>query len=84
VRRNSADDLIVRYHDTDVVRVSSTLVYLDTGGWFTKSTKDRINQAANQYDLGFNVHQKARQWFVVTKRGDTFQFKANAISFLKP
>lgn len=84
VRTNSADDIIVRYQQTDVVRVSSTLIYLDTGGWFTNTTKTRMNQAANQYNLGFHVYAKKGKWFVITRRGDEFEFQANGLNFLKP
>ena len=46
--------ITVKYFDTVVFlydRNDTTLV-LDTGGWFTRSTKDRMNQALNQYGIG--------------------------------
>lgn len=82
-RHNAADDLIVRYQQTDVVRVSSTLIYLDTGGWFTATTKTRMNQAANQYNLGFHVYAKKGKWFVQTRSGSVHEFTANGLNFLK-
>ena len=39
---------------------------LNTGGWPTVTTKARMNQTANQYDLGFTVYQKDFNWFVQT------------------
>jgi len=54
----NTDNLVVTYHDTVVVRVVSgpLLTYktitLDTGGWFTHTTKARMNQASHQYGLG--------------------------------
>lgn len=68
------DNTIIRYHSTDVVVFNNEWVKLDNGGWFTPSTKDRMNQSANQYDLDFKVYQKNYTWYVVTPKGETHQF----------
>jgi len=54
----------VRYHSTDVVRFDSDKITLDSGGWRTNTTKNRMNQASNQFDLGFRVYQENYHWFV--------------------
>lgn len=54
----------VTYHDTDVVVWNEHQVLLDTGGWFTVTTKTRMNQAANQFGLGYQVYQEKGQWYV--------------------
>lgn len=58
----------VRYHDTDVVSFTRgethPLITLRSGGWQTATTKARMNQASNQFDLGFQVYQKDFAWFV--------------------
>lgn len=36
----------------------------------TNTTKLRMNQAANQFGLGFGVYQKNHAWFVVIKNPD--------------
>ncbi len=54
----------VVYHQTTVVKWNAEKIILDTGGWKTVTTKTRMNQAANQYDLGFLVYQKDFNWFV--------------------
>ncbi|KKM66060.1 hypothetical protein LCGC14_1484950 [marine sediment metagenome] len=59
----------VRYHDTDVVVFDDETIMLNTGGWRTVTTKTRMNQTANQYDLGFSVYQKNFEWFVQTAAG---------------
>jgi len=63
-------DTVVQYHDTEVVRFSKNRIVLDSGGWRTSTTKARMNQAANQYDLPFQVFQKRHEWFVTTTLGD--------------
>ncbi len=46
----------VYLHKTRVLAVTSdNVVTLDTGGWLTVTTCTRMNQAANEWRLGFNV-----------------------------
>ncbi len=55
----------VSYHSTPVVTVyPNGRIDLDSGGWFTVTTKTRMNQASNQFGLGFKVFQKDFRWFV--------------------
>jgi hypothetical protein len=56
------DDIAVKLHDTDVVTFKKDgSVVLDSGGWLTPTTKDRIND--NLGDYGY-ISQKNRQWTV--------------------
>jgi hypothetical protein len=54
----------VYYHRTCIVSFNKTHIMLDTGGWWTVTTKLRMNQASNQFDLGFRVYQKEGVWYV--------------------
>lgn len=73
--RTEDEDLVVRYHWTDVVMVrDGKMVTLNSGGYQTATTKVRMNQTANQYDLGFTVYQKNFQWFVDTAHEGTLDF----------
>ena len=54
----------VRYHSTDVVSFKNGEVILNSGGWRTNTTKTRMNQANNQFGLGYRVFQKNHDWFV--------------------
>ncbi len=56
--------LIVRYHQTDVVKATDKTVVLNTGGWKSVTTKNRMNQASRQYGLGYSVFQEKGVWFV--------------------
>lgn len=64
--------LSVVYHSTEVVKANDDgTITLNTGGWRTVTTKARMNQAANQFGLGFQVSQEDFEWFVrVPKNGD--------------
>ena len=54
----------VTYHSTHVVTFSDHEVILNSGGWRTQTTKTRMNQASNQFGLGFRVSQRNHDWFV--------------------
>jgi hypothetical protein len=57
--------LRVTYHGTDVVTVfPNGKIVLNTNGYQTATTKTRMNQASNQFGLGFQVWQKDFEWFV--------------------
>lgn len=72
--------LRVIYHGTEVVKYdfNNGLLVLDTGGWFTNTTKARMNQASNQYDLGFTVYQKDYNWFVEFDTGEVIPFNGSS------
>lgn len=76
--KKDGDNLIVRYHDTEVVKVTKDKITLNTGGWFTNTTKTRMNQASNEYDLGYQVYQKKGKWFVDFK-GDAIPFEGKTL-----
>ena len=54
----------VCYHNTIVVSFNTNTIKLNTGGWWTNTTKTRMNQTSNQYGLGFRVYQKDYQWYI--------------------
>ena len=49
-------------------------IILNNGGWMTATTKRRMNQVAEQFDLGFTVYQKDFEWYVVLN-GQTLPFE---------
>ena len=74
------DILSVVYHSTEVVRANLTgkTVIFDNGGYFTATTKTRMNQALNQYNIPFRVLQKDFGWFIV-QNGQVVEFENNKI-----
>lgn len=58
----------VTYHRTPVVKFTEKTIKLSTGGYKTQTTKRRMNQAAHQFGLGYEVIQRKGDWFV--KFGD--------------
>jgi hypothetical protein len=55
----------VTYRGTQVVGYNADgSITLRTGGWYTSTTKQRMNQ----YGRGVYVYQKAGDWFVVWEK----------------
>jgi len=60
-------------------------VALDTGGWFTSTTKRRMNQAAAAFGLDFHVFQRKGSWFVATGEHELgFDYGSSTITFVPP
>lgn len=53
----------VIYHGTEVFRLEPDRIILDTGGWFTATTKLRMNQAMNQFGLNWSIYQERGKWY---------------------
>lgn len=66
-----SDYTAVILHQTEIVRVFPDRVELDTGGWLTATTINRMNQTANQMRLGFTVSRKGGN-FSAYYRGRTW------------
>lgn len=57
------NNLAIRLHQTDVVTFTpNNDMILDSGGWMTATTKDRINNAINE--AGKRINQKRGNWFI--------------------
>lgn len=64
------DNIVVCYVRTNIVKADADTVTLDSGGWQTVTTKRKMNQAANQFGLGYGVFQRKGEWFVTTRDGE--------------
>ena len=62
----------ITYHDTAVGEFTNDTIWLNTGGWITVTTKTRMNQAANQFDLGYSVFQKKGEWFIAVRGAEDY------------
>ena len=69
----------VIYHNTAVVRFNKDKIILNSGGWLTNTTKTRMNQASNQFNLGFSVFQKNYDWFVTNENNEILPFSDGMI-----
>ncbi len=80
VKWDSDGSFSVVYHYTPVVTVKANgTIILDHGGWRSYTTKVRMNQASNQFGLGFSVYQKDFDWFVQVN-GETIPFDGRELT----
>lgn len=57
----------IQYHNTMIVMIdrSNNTITLNTGGWNTKTTKERINDFCRLLGLGIQVYQKDFKFYVI-------------------
>lgn len=65
----------IYYHSTCIVEFNQDQVTLKSGGWQTVTTKRKMNQASNQFHLGYSVFQKDHVWYVTLPSGETVDFQ---------
>ena len=70
---NDGNHTIVTQHSTQVVKFNQDEIILNTGGWKTNTTKVRMNQTSNQFNLGYQVYQQDHSWHVMYK-DEVFDF----------
>lgn len=64
IRRNKGGQTKVVYYKTAVVTFTDDQIWLDTGGWWTRTTRVRMNQASRQFQLGYRVYEKGSKWYI--------------------
>ena len=83
--RNPDGSIEVKYHSTTVVHVDKDgTITLNHGGWMTATTKARMNEAADEFGLGYSVYQEKGKWFVWMRQPDRrlpFPEHPNTITF---
>lgn len=72
-------ETIVRFHDTDIVRITETEIILKADEGQSNIIKARMNQVSEAYNLGYRVYQENYQWYVIWP-GKTVRFTGNTIT----
>ena len=73
---NDNSVLMVCYHSTPVVKITDDKIILNSGGWETPTTKDRMNATAYENNLPYRVYQKDYIWYV-TLDNKCYRFRDN-------
>lgn len=83
------------YHNTCVAEFRDTsylepnhpnagrIIRLNTGGYFTATTKKRMNQFAKMFDLPFKVVQESGVWYAYCPNA-RHEFEGDDVEFLLP
>ncbi len=58
---NATGDYCIRFHDTDILTFSNDTVTLENGGYYTKTTKDRMNEYLPKR---YHIYQKDFEWYI--------------------
>ena len=64
----------LRYHQTDVVSFNDEVVVLNTNGWQTATTKNRVNQGADLFGLSLSCHAEKGEWLITLASGEVTPF----------
>ena len=67
VHLNPDGESVCRYHWTDVVTWEPGYVTLRTGGYDTMTTRDRMNQCADEYNLGYAVYRDKGETYLTIR-----------------
>jgi hypothetical protein len=78
IKTDKAGITTVTFWSTDIVKFDSKTITLNSGGYRTATTKTRMNQASNQFNLGYQVKQENYKWYVYFT-GKKFVFKDGMI-----
>jgi hypothetical protein len=77
------DDVTVcRYHATDVVKIDrpNDVIVLNNGGYFTATTKARMNQVATVYNLKLWVFSDKGDWHVNLGNCNVVEFEQKTMT----
>jgi len=57
-------DTGVILHQTEIVRFNKNRIILNTGGYDTATTKKRMNEVSQEFNLGYEVYQSDHTWYI--------------------
>ena len=67
------DKRVIKFHETYIFTEKGNQITLNSGGWKTRTTKERLNDLILQY--GFYLHQEKSIWYIGSRKiGKTVVF----------
>jgi len=54
-------------HGHEIVELANNALYLDSCGWFTVTTKERLNGVLSVFNTGLKIVQRDFEWFIIDK-----------------
>lgn len=73
---NALKCLMIYYHDTAIATIyDDGRVKIDNGGWWSKTTKTRINAILSALGLSYSIYQANWQWYLSDREGITYPLK---------
>ena len=56
---------VVKYHNTEIFKQKENQIILNSDGWKTKTTKQRINEAFNFFNIPLALYQNKNEWYIL-------------------
>lgn len=82
--RIDGDAVVVKYHQTDIATLRPDSVTINNGGWFTSTTKERLNTFC--LPRGWSLFQRNHEWFLLHRDGiyepTTYEYENGATIFV--
>lgn len=66
---------VYKYVNTDVIKVHDKYIQLNSGDWYTRSTKNLINEVIDLHNRGWVVFQTKGIWYCRYIEGQKVEFK---------
>lgn len=83
LRTESDGSACLRYHRTDIiVAYPDGRIVLSTGGWWTSTTKKRMNRFLSE--IGWYVYQKKHEWYIRTGAEKDTHWKYGELTLQDP
>ena len=64
ITADDSGDMIVTYHNTAIVKFNSYRIILNMGGYDTVTTRKKMNQAAEQFNLSYRVYSAGKNTYI--------------------
>ena len=78
---NDGKDWAVRYHSTVVCQWNDAdkTLFINTSGWFTSTTLQRIRHALEHVNLKLSTHDLKGKWRVMDWKGNAWTIRSNSL-----
>lgn len=75
----------VRYHSTVVVNYdqSREVLYINTNGWFSKTTLERIRYGLAHVGLELSTRDLKNKWRVMDHKGNAWTIRGNSLTLAR-
>jgi hypothetical protein len=64
VYKNEEGTTLVILYSTEIVRLNSSEIILNSGGYYTDTTKNRMNLLFREEGIPLSIYQEKRKWYV--------------------
>ena len=83
VKRLDNGSFIINLHFSPIAQIMEDKIVLDTWGYMTHTTKDRLNKILSDNKTGYTIYQVNHTWFIYDNNIPDTRYKfANNVTFI--